>query len=128
MKCHRENRSLRIIAPGCNTAVDNLSHWVKDQLKPLANTCKYHLQDKTDVIFWLNSSLNQRYAPNPPLPPPPPPDMLLVSFHDVSMCQNITLDHNIRAVRRKLLDRDSESPSVECIIDAIKIIITCSNK
>ena len=71
MKCHRENRSLRIIAPGCNTAVDNLSHWVKDQLKPLANTCRYHLQDKTDVIFWLNSSLNQKYAPNPPPPPPP---------------------------------------------------------
>ena len=39
----------------------------------------------------------------------------------------ITLDHGIRAVRRKLLDRDSESPSVECIIDAIKLIRTCSN-
>ena len=24
MKCHRENRPLRIIAPGCNTAVENL--------------------------------------------------------------------------------------------------------
>ena len=37
-KCHKENRPLRIIAPGCNTAFENLSHWVKDQLKPLANT------------------------------------------------------------------------------------------
>ena len=34
MKCHKENRPLLIIAPGCNTAVENLSHWVKDQLKP----------------------------------------------------------------------------------------------
>ena len=38
MKCHRENRPLRIIVLGCNTAVENLSHWVKDHLKPLANT------------------------------------------------------------------------------------------
>ena len=65
MKCHKENRPLRIISPGCNTAVENLPHWVKDQLKPLANTCKYHLQDTNDVIFWLNS-LNQKYAPFPP--------------------------------------------------------------
>ena len=53
--------------------------------------------------------------------------MLLVSFDVVSMYPNITLDHGIRAVRRKLFDRDSESPSVECIIDAIKVIRTCSN-
>ena len=39
MKCHKENRPLGIIAPGCNTAVENLPHWVKDHLKPLANTC-----------------------------------------------------------------------------------------
>ena len=39
MKSHKENRPLRIIAPGYNTAVENLSHWVKEQLKPLTNTC-----------------------------------------------------------------------------------------
>ena len=70
-------------------------------------------------FFWLNS-LNQKYAPFLS-------GMLLVSFDVVSMYLNITLDHGIRAVRHKLLDRDSESPSVECIIDAIKIIRTCSN-
>ena len=63
-KCHKENRPLRIIAPGCNAAVENLSHWVNNQLKPLANTCNYRLQDTNDVIFWLNS-LNQKYAPFP---------------------------------------------------------------
>ena len=59
-KCHKENRPPRIIAPGFNTAVENLSHWVKDKLKPLANTCKYCLHDTNDVIFWSNS-LNQKY-------------------------------------------------------------------
>ena len=40
----------------------------------------------------------------------------------------MALDHGIRAIRCKLLDRDSESPSVECIIDAItKVIRTCSS-
>ena len=102
-----------------HTAVENLLHWVKDQLKPLANTCKYRLQDTNDITFWLNS-LNQKYAPFPP-------GMLLVSFDVVSMYPNITLDHGIRAARRKLLDRDSESPSIECITDAIKVIRMCSN-
>ena len=64
MKCHEENRPLRIIAPQCNTAVENLSHWVKNQLKPSANSFKYRLQDTNDVIFWLNSS-NQKYASSP---------------------------------------------------------------
>ena len=59
MKCHKENRPLRIIAPGCNTAVPNLLHSVKDQLRHLANRCKYRLQDRNDVMFWLNS-LNQK--------------------------------------------------------------------
>ena len=61
-------------------------------------------------FFWLNS-LNQKYAPFPP-------GMLLVSFDVISLYPNIMLDHGIRAV----FNRDSESPSVECIIDAIKII------
>ena len=43
------------------------------------------------------------------------------------MYPNITLDHGVRAIRHKLLDRDSESPSVECIIDATRVIRTCSN-
>ena len=64
MKCHKENRLPRIIAPGCNTAVENLSHWVKDQLKPLDSTSKYHSKDTNDVIFWLKS-LNQKYALSP---------------------------------------------------------------
>ena len=38
-KCHKEKRPLHIIAPGCNPAEENLSHGVKDQLKPLANAC-----------------------------------------------------------------------------------------
>ena len=38
---------------------------------------------------------------------------------------NVTLDHSIRTVHGEILDRDSKSPSVECIIDAI--IRMCSN-
>ena len=49
----QKNRFLHIIAPGWNTAVENLSHWVNDQLKPSANTCKYRLQDTSDVIFFV---------------------------------------------------------------------------
>ena len=36
-KCHKENRPLHIIAPGCNTAVENLSYWVEDNV-PKYNT------------------------------------------------------------------------------------------
>ena len=53
--------------------------------------------------------------------------MLLVLFDAVSRYPNLTLDHGIRAVYHKLLDRDSESPSEGCIIDAINVIRTCSN-
>ena len=51
MKCHKENRPLRIIAPECNTAVENLSHWVKDQLKPLANTLNTVYKIRMTLFF-----------------------------------------------------------------------------
>ena len=72
MKCHTENRPLRI------TSVEILSHWVKDQLKHSANR--------------LNR-LNQKYAPFPCI--------LLVSFDVVSPYPNITLDDGMRAIRHK---------------------------
>ena len=74
-------RPLHIIAPRCNTAVENLSHWVKDQIKPLADTCKYRSQDTNDVIFWINK-LNEKYAPFSQ-------NTVLVSFDVVSMYPNI---------------------------------------
>ena len=58
---------------------------------------------------------------------PSPPGMLSVSFDVLSMYPNVTLAHGIRAVRHELLDKDSESPSVECIIDGSKVIRMCSN-
>ena len=88
MKCHKENKLLSITAPGCNTAVENLSHWVKDQLKSLANGHVNTVHKiRNDIIFWLNS-LNQKRAPFSP-------GMLLVSFDVVSVYPNITLDHGI---------------------------------
>ena len=77
IKCHTEGRPLCIITPGCNTAVENVSYWVSDQLKPLNDTCKYRLQDTNDVIFWINK-LNKKYAPFSQ-------NMVLVSFDVVSM-------------------------------------------
>ena len=119
IKCHKEGRPLRIIAPGCNTAVENLSHWVRDQTKPLANTCKYRLQDTNDVIFWINK-LNEKYAPFSP-------NTVLVSFDVVSMYPNISLEHGLRAIRHKVLNRTTNVPSTECIVDAVKLCRTCSN-
>ena len=53
--------------------------------------------------------------------------MLLVSFDIVSMYPSTTLDHGIRTVCHKLLDRGNKIPSVESIIDEIKVTRTCSN-
>ena len=94
IKCHKEGRPPSIIAPGCNTAVENLSHWVRDQIKPLADTCKHRLQDTNDIIFWINK-LNEKYAPFSQ-------NMVLVSFDDLSMYPNISLEHGLKAIHRKL--------------------------
>ena len=82
IKCHKEGRPLLIVASRCNTAVENLSHWVRDQIKPLADTCKYRLQNTNDVIFWINN-LNEKYAPFSQ-------NTVLVSFDVASMYHNIS--------------------------------------
>ena len=50
-----------------------------------------------------------------------------VSFDAVSMYPNISLEHGLRAIRRKLLNRTTNVPSTECIVDAVKLCRTCSN-
>ena len=53
--------------------------------------------------------------------------MVLVSLDVVSMYHNISLEHGLRAIRHKLLNRTTNVPSTECIVDAVKLCRTCSN-
>ena len=100
-------------------SLENLSHWVRDQIKLLADTCKHRLQDTNDVIFWINK-VSEKYAPFSQ-------NTILVSSDAVSMYLNISLEHGLRAIRRKLLNRTTNVPKTECIVDAVKLCRTCSN-
>ena len=115
IKCHKEGRPFHIIAPECNTALENLSHWVRDQIEPLADSCKYRLQDTNDVIVWINK-LNKKYAPFSQ-------NTVLVSFDVVSMYFNTLLEHGLRAIRCKLLNRTTNIPSTECIVEVDDLLI-----
>ena len=43
------------------------------------------------------------------------------------MYPNILLEHGLRAIRRKLLNRTTNVPSTECTVDAVTLCRTCSN-
>ena len=60
---------------------------IRDQIKPLADTCKYRLQVTNAVIFWINK-LNERYAPFRQ-------NMVLVSSDVVSVYINNSLEHGL---------------------------------
>ena len=54
-------------------------------------------------------------------------NMVSISFDVASMYPDISLEHGLRAIHRKLLNRTTNVSSTECIVDAVKLCRTCSN-
>ena len=114
---NKTDNPVRIITSGCNTAVEKLSILVEKTLYPIADKLPSKIKDTNnmlDIIDNINKSvLNDK--------------CVLVSFDVVNMFPNIDNKSGLSSVKNILSDNDFDPDSIQCIIDALEICLTCNN-
>ena len=114
---HKTDNPVRVITSGCNTAVEKLSILVEKTLYPIADKLPSKIKDTNnmlDIIDNINKSvLNDK--------------CVLVSFDVVNMFPNIDNKSGLSSVKNILSDNDFDPDSIQCIIDALEICLTCNN-
>ena len=117
VKTHKTDNPVRVITSGCNTAVEKLSILVEKTLYPIADKLPSKIKDTNnmlDIIDNINKSvLNDK--------------CVLVSFDVVNMFPNIDNKSGLSSVKNILSDNDFDPDSIQCIIDALEICLTCNN-
>ena len=117
-KIHKPNNPVCLLATGCNTAIENLSHFIEVVCAPLTNNAETRIRDTSpllDIIDELNSEVI-------------PDNTILVSFNIVNIYPSIDNDRGIAAVRSASEARANKSPSATDFITACLIIcLKCSN-
>jgi hypothetical protein len=116
-KTHKESVPVRLLTTGCNTATENLSIFVEKHTGPLAQLIPSRIKD-TDHFLDIIDEINQNGLPD---------NASLVSFDIVNMFPSISNESGIRAVRQALNSRKVKSPSTKCIIEGLKITLSCNN-
>ena len=104
-KTHKQNNPVRLLATGCNTAIENLSRFIEVVCASLTNYIETRIRDTShllDIIDELNSEMI-------------PGNTILVSFDIVSMYPSIDDDRGIADVRNVLETRKNKSPLTDCI-------------
>ena len=116
-KTHKTNIPVRLLTTGCNTAIENLCSFIEAHTYPLAENIPSRIRD-TNHLLEIIDDINET---------PLPEDAMLVSFDIVNMFPSISNEQGIACVKKALATRKSKKPPSECILEALKISLTCNN-
>ena len=116
-KTHKASVPVRLLTTGCNTATENLSRFVEKYTAPLAQNIPSRIKD-TDHFLEIIDQINSDGLPD---------NIALVSFDIVNMFPSISNENGIQAVQKALQRRSRKQPPTKCIIEALKITLTCNN-
>ena len=116
-KTHKDSVPVRLLTTGCNTPTENLSRFVEKHTAPLALNIPSRIKD-TDHFLEIIDQINTDGLPD---------NVSLVSFDIVNMFPSISNEHGVRTVQKALQRRSKKHPSTQCIIEALKITLTCNN-
>ena len=114
---HEVNNSVRTTKSGCHTAVENLSIFVEKVLYKEVWRIPSGIKDTSHILHIIDK-LNESDRPE---------NSVLVSFDVVNMFPSIDNESGIKAVQKVLNDRESKNPPTECIIEALRLCLECSN-
>ena len=118
IKTHKPGNTIQLITSGIGTAVENLSAFTEYFLY----SCVKEPQILLDTTALLNKieDINHKFSPFPE-------GTLPVSWDVISMYPSINNEMGISACKRALDKRTTLSPSTECLLEAVKIMLDCNN-
>ena len=116
-KTHKANNLVHLLTTGCNTAIENLLHFIEGVCAPLTNNIETRIRDTSHLLDIIDELNLERILDN----------TILVSFDIINMYPSIDNDRGIGAVRNALETRSYKSPSTDCIIEGLEICLKCNN-
>ena len=116
-KTHKSGNPVRLLTAGCNTAIENLCHFVEKHTYPLVQNLPSRIKDTAHFLEIIDT-INEK---------PLSPDVHLVSFDIVNMFPSISNEQGIKSVKAALLKRSDRSVPTSCIIEALVISLSCNN-
>ena len=118
-KAHKPEKQYpgRFITSGCGSPTERLSIWIEHHLKPLMSKVPYRLEDTSQFLRDLEEFNHKRsHEENPP-------QLILCTWDIESMYPSIDYEQGLNACRALLKKRQSEEPSTESLVEAIKLCL-----
>ena len=117
IKAHKNGNPARIITSGCNTAVESLSIFVEKILYDIASNLPSRTKDTGHILDIKNEIHNSNL----------PTNSIIVGFYIVNMFPSIDNRSGLKSVHDILELRDSNFPSTSCVIETLKLFLSCNN-
>ena len=117
IKTHKPNNPIRLITSG--TTIENLSLFAECFLHSCIEKEPQILSDTTALRNKV-TEINNNFSPFPAV-------TLLVSWDVISMHPSIDNEVCLAACKEALDHREHISPSIECLLEVIKITLECNN-
>ena len=117
IKAHKNGNPAQIITGACNTAVKSLSIFVEKVLYDIASDLPSRTKDNGRILDIKNESNNSNL----------PTNSILVGFYIVNIFSRIDNKSGLKSVHDILELRDSNFPSTSCVIETLKLFLSCNN-
>ena len=117
VKTHKNDNPIRVITRRCNTAIENLSILFKKSLYPIADNLPSKSKDTNNMLEIIDQ-LNKFVLTD---------NFVLVSFDAVNMFPSIDNRSGLESVKNILITNEFDMDSTQCIVETLKICLTCSN-
>ena len=117
VKTHKVNNPVRGITSSCNTAIENLSTYIKHILYQLSEIKPSRIKD-SNYLLDIIDNVNDMFLPT---------STILVGFDTVNTCPNMDNKSDLDAEKSLLLKRSTNTTPVECILEGLGLCLTCNN-
>ena len=114
---HKENNTVRVITNVCNTAVENLSVFVKNVLFGLASELPSRIKHTCHMSGIIDEMNNSNLSSS----------AILVSFDVVNTYPSIDNNIGIVSARKYLDGRECKDLLTDCVTEALELHLSCNN-
>ena len=116
-KTHTQGKPVRLLTTGCNAAIENQSRFIKNVCAPLTENMRYRIRG-TFHLLDIIETISEKGIPD---------EFILLSFDIVNIFPSIDNVKGVDAVRSVLNTRDSNKPSIECVLEGLQICLYNNN-
>ena len=117
VKTHKVNNPVRAITSGCNTAIERLLICIEYVLFRLSESMPSRIKDCNHLLDIIDN-INIMFLPA---------NAIFVTFDIVNMFPNTDKKSGLDALKSALLNSSTNTPPVECILEGLKLCLTCNN-